>query len=116
MEAESVIAFRAPTEETALEVRVNFGVFNGREATAAELEELAQMIVPELGEVTIVAEQRHEVGEHAEASLHQVRIEVAREHAPAKEDARELLAGRLVAVAESWMLLCSAARHTEISG
>ena len=47
-------------EPAGLEVRVNFGVFAGRDATSAELEELGKLLVPEAGEVSIVGEERHE--------------------------------------------------------
>ena len=60
--------------------------------------------------MAIVAEERHEIGEDAEASLNQVRIEVAPEHLP--DDAQELdmLCGRLVEAAESWANACFADR------
>ena len=60
----------------AIEVRVNFGVFAGREATAAEIDRLAEWLLDEVGEVSIISEERHEIDAHVEASVHQVRIEV----------------------------------------
>ena len=75
MGTEPQLAFyqRLP-EPPGLEVRVNFGVFAGRAATAAEIDDLAQGLLSKVGEVSIVAEDRHEIGEESEASLHQVRI------------------------------------------
>ena len=64
-------------EPPAIEVRVNFGVFAGREATAAEIDRLAEWLLDEVGEVSIVSEERHEIDANVEASVHQVRIEVA---------------------------------------
>ena len=61
----------------AIEVRVNFGVFAGRAATAAEIDRLAQWLLDEVGEVSIISEERHEIDAHAEASVHQVRIEIS---------------------------------------
>src|SRR5213592_2546427 len=72
-------------EPPGVEVRVNFGVFAGRRATPAEIDDLAAALLPKVGEVSIVAEERHEIGEEAEASLNQVRIEVAPDHLPADE-------------------------------
>lgn len=116
MNVGSVIAFRdrewAPP---GLAVRVNFGVFAGREATPAEIEELAARMVPEIGEVSIVSEQRHEIGEDVEAALHQVRIEVAEDQLPAADDERERLADRLVDAAERWAEACIAERHAEVT-
>ena len=60
MKLEPAIAFVSEiSEPPGLEIRVNFGVFAGREATPAEVDELAKALVPEVGEVSIVAEQRH---------------------------------------------------------
>jgi hypothetical protein len=116
MSTEPQLAFyqRVP-EPPGLEIRVNFGIFAGRPATAAEIDELAKALVPKVGEIAVVAEERHEVGEHSEASLHQVRIEVDPEHIPADERERERLAGRLVEAAESWARGCIAERHAEVS-
>ena len=96
-------------------MRVNFGVFAGRGATPAEIDDLASALLPKVGEVSIVAEERHEIGEGTEASLNQVRIEVAPDHLP--EDAHELdmLCGRLVEAAETWARACIADRHAEVS-
>jgi hypothetical protein len=103
------------TEPPGVAVRVNFGVFAGRRATPAEIDELAKVLLPKVGDVSIVAEERHEIGEEAEASLNQVRIEIMPDHLP--EDERELdeLSGRLVEAAESWARSCIAERHAEVS-
>lgn len=98
-----------------LEVRINFGMLTGREATAAEIEQLAQALVPAVGEVSIVAEARHEIGEHAKASLHQVVVEVDREHVPAADDDAEQLSARIVEESVRWAHSCAAERHVEIS-
>jgi len=96
-------------------VRVNFGVFAGRGATPAEIDELAAALLPKVGDVSIVAEERHEIGEDAEASLNQVRIEVSPDHLPDDERELDILCGRLVEAAESWARGCIADRHAEVS-
>ena len=98
-----------------LEIRVNFGVFAGRDATPAEIDDLAHTLVPELDDVSVVSEQRHEVGEDVEASLHQVRVEVADDHLPADPDEREELCDRLLQRVEEWARACIADRHAEIN-
>jgi hypothetical protein len=102
-------------EPPGVEVRVNFGVFAGRPATAAEIDDLAETLLRKVAEVSIVAEERHEIGPAAEASLNQVRIEVAPDQLP--DDAHELdmLCGRLVEAAETWARSCIAERHAEVS-
>ncbi|MDQ3823075.1 MAG: hypothetical protein M3321_07535 [Actinomycetota bacterium] len=116
MEVEQVIAFREfGADPPALRIRINFGVFAGRDATPAEIDDLAAQLLPAVHEVSIVAEQRHEIGEDVEAALHQVLIEVSEEHLPADPDERERLADRLVDVAERWAQACIAERHAEVT-
>ena len=102
-------------EPPGVEVRVNFGVFAGRRATPAEIDDLAAALLPKVGEVSIVAEERHEIGEDAEASLNQVRIEVAPERLPDDEREFDMLCGRLVEAADKWARACIAERHADVS-
>ena len=112
---EPAIAFATRTfEPPALEIRVNFGVFAGRDATPAEIESLASDLLDKVGEMAIVAEDRHEISEHSEASLHQVRIEIAEDELPADEHQLDELRGRLIETAERWALECIADRHVEV--
>ena len=113
---EPTMAFAVEKQEPpAIEVRVNFGVFAGREATAAEIERLAEWLLDEVGEVSIISEERHEMDANVEASVHQVRIEVASESGPADGPGRESLIKRLVERAEHWAHTCVADRHAEIA-
>jgi hypothetical protein len=89
----------------AFEVRVNFGVLTGREATPAELDDLAGRLVPLLETVTLIAEHRQETDGHAEAELHQVRIDLA-DGAHADE---------VVSIAEQWLEDCFQSRHAEVA-
>ncbi|MGH3049459.1 MAG: hypothetical protein ACRDLK_04815 [Gaiellaceae bacterium] len=95
-------------EEPALEVRVNFGVFAGRHATPREIDDLAARLREQLPSFSIVAEDRHEFGGAIEASLHQVVIEVPREHAG---DEPDVLAERIVLAAGDWANACIESRH-----
>lgn len=95
-------------EEPGLEIRVNFGVFAGRHATPAEIDELALALRDFAPEFAIVAEERHEFGGAAEASVHQVVVEVPREHAGGRAD---VLAEQIVLAANGWALECIASRH-----
>jgi hypothetical protein len=113
MANDPAIAFCVRThDEPALEIRVNFGVFAGRDVTAAEIDDLARKLRPELDEFSVIAEQRHEFGGIVEASVHQVRIEVARD--AIRGDAEELC-DKIVATAGQWTEACIADRHAEIS-
>jgi hypothetical protein len=68
------------------DIRINFGMFAGREATPAEIDELAHTLLEEVPDVTIVAEQTFVVDREMEASVHQIRVE------PGSGDPRSLLA------------------------
>jgi hypothetical protein len=112
----STIAFAVHEHEPpALEVRVNFGIFAGREATAAEIDELATQLLEKVGSVSIVSEERHEIDTHSEAAVHQVRIEVRADSLPEERRSREELAGRVIETAERWAGDCIADRHVELS-
>lgn len=112
---EPAIAFATSTvEPPALEIRVNFGMFAGREATPAEIESLTADLLDKVGEMAIVAEDRHEISGHSEAALHQVRIEIAEGELPEDEHQLDELRGRLIETAERWALECIAERHVEV--
>jgi hypothetical protein len=86
------------------DIRVNFGMFAGREATQAEIDDLARTLLDEVSAVTIVAEQRTVADRDMEASVHQIRIELGDE-----DPQRPLL------LAERWAQGCVADRHAEIT-
>lgn len=112
----SLLAFPVRTpEQPGLEVRVNFGMFAGREATAAEIQELGAALLPEIGVAEISAETRFEIGPDTEADVHQVRIEVPQAALPVDDFLIGELAGRLVGIAERWAQGCIAERHAEVS-
>jgi hypothetical protein len=98
-----------------LEVRVNFGMFAGREATSAEIEDLAGMLLREIDQAEIVAEHRFEFSPGSEAEVHQVRIAIPPAALPVDDFLNGELAGRLVAIAERWARDCIAERHTELN-
>ena len=109
---EPAIALRVREhDEPAVEVRVNFGVFAGRHATPAEIDDLALALHSLLPSFAIVAEERHEFGGDVEASVHQVVVEVPREHAGPEAD---VLAERIVLEANGWALECIESRHAEL--
>jgi Na+-transporting methylmalonyl-CoA/oxaloacetate decarboxylase gamma subunit len=95
-------------DEPGIEVRVNFGVFAGRHATPAEIDELAAALRELVPAFAIVAEDRHEFAAAVEASVHQVVIEVPQEHAGSQPD---VLAEQIVLAANGWALDCIASRH-----
>jgi hypothetical protein len=115
MQVENTIAFVTEQEETGLEIRINFGVFAGRDATSAELEELGKLLVPEAGEVSIVGEERHEMTEGVEVVLHQVRVSLPPEVVPEDREERKAFCERLVGLAEIWARQCIHERHADIT-
>jgi hypothetical protein len=102
------IAFSVPPhEEPLVEVQVNFGVYAGRNATAAEIDDLAHLLRDEVPHFTITVEERHEFGNDRETSLRQVVIEVDRQSAGDDPDA---LSERIVTKANAWAAACIASR------
>ena len=85
------------------DIRINFGMFAGREATPAEIDELARSLLDEVEDVTIVAEQTFVVDREMEASVHQIRVE------PGQADPRPLLA-----LCAEWAEARIAERHAEL--
>ena len=109
---EPAVALRVGAHEApSIEVRVNFGVFAGRTVTPAEIDDLARRMSDLVAEFAIVAEERHEFGDAVEASVHQVVVEVPREHAGSEAD---VLAERIVLEANSWALECIESRPAEL--
>ena len=98
-------------EPPALEVRVNFGVFAGRQVTPAEIDELGRFLLDEVSAVTIVAEDRHELDATLETSVHIVRIELGERQVPTNDLDRRRLERTLVERAEHWARSCIAQRH-----
>jgi hypothetical protein len=102
------IAFRVREHERpGLEVRVNFGLLTGRDATPAEIDDLARELRRIVRSFEIVAEQRHEFGDDVEVSVHQVVIETA----AVPDD----VAVDVVGTAERWARACFDMRHADIS-
>jgi len=116
MDNEPTIAFAVEDRaEPGLEIRVNFGVFAGRPATAAEIDRLAEWLLDEVGEVSIISEDRHEIDENVEAAVHQVRVEVSRDRVPDDEAGRAELVQKLVERTDYWARTCIADRHVEVA-
>src|SRR3954451_953196 len=95
-------------EEPGIEVRVNFGVFAGRHATPAEIDELALALRDFVPSFAIVSANRHEFGDAVEASVRQVVVEVPQDQVGGEAD---VLAEQSVLAANGWALECIASRH-----
>jgi hypothetical protein len=100
--SEPALAFRDP-EHTGpgLVVRVNFGVFAGRNATQAEIDDLARSLRDLADSLAILAEERHEFGGDVETMLRQIVIEITSDDVDDEEIIRR---------AEEWARDCIAAR------
>ena len=95
------LVFRAERPAApALEVRVNFGVFAGRNATQAEIDDLAHELNTVAASFAIVAEERHEFGGAREVSLRQVAIEIEQEGSG--------LEAKVLEITERWARTCIA--------
>ena len=111
--AEPALAFATRTfEPPALEIRVNFGLLAGREATPAEIDVLAAALRDKVTELTIVSEARHELSGRSEATVRQVRIEAGGGATDRRPRARRA-PRRLIEIAERWARACASERHIE---
>ena len=109
------MAFVVPRHEPpAIEIRVNFGVYAGREATPAEIDRLAEWLLDEVQDISIISEERHEIDASVEASVHLVRIELT-DGVPDDPTEREALQRRILARAEHWARQCVAERHADVA-
>jgi hypothetical protein len=115
VQVEETIAFITDEHPTGVQIRINFGVHAGRDATSAELEELGKLLVPEAGKVSIVGEERHEMTEGAEVVLRQVCVAVALEQVPDDLAERRAFCKKLVGLAEIWARQCIKERRSEIT-
>ena len=115
MLAEPMLVFASATDDRSLELSVNFGLFAGREATSPEIDQLAQHLLAKIDRVTIVSEQRYEIGAGAEATVHQIRVTIEPEQLPDNNDDLSELRGRLLELTEQWTRSCFADRHAQIS-
>ena len=110
-----LVAFAGPpVHRSALEIRVNFGILAGRDATQAEIESLAGSLLVHVPAVSIVSEHRYEIAPGHEATVHQVRVEVAEADLPEDEVDLEAVTRRLVEEAGRWAETCAAERHAEL--
>jgi hypothetical protein len=109
-----VFVFRGDPD-VAIEIRVNFGLFGGRDVTGWEIERLAPWLLDEVDAFTAIAEHRHQIGRTAQGAIHQVRIEIAKEHAPETDAERRDLEQRLVERLDHWVRGCFADRHNELN-
>jgi hypothetical protein len=92
----------------ALEVRVNFGLLTGRAATPAEVDRLADLLLDEVGTVSIICEERHEIGGGVEASVNLVRVELPTELEAGRTD-------RIVERCNHWVRLCASERNLDVA-
>jgi len=99
-------------EAPELELRVNFGMFAGRDATNAEIDDLARDLLGVLRRVSIVSLRRHEFDGEVEAAIHQVKVEAS------STDAREPgadLEARLLELVDAWARRAIEHRHVELA-
>jgi hypothetical protein len=91
------------------EIRINFGILAGREATPAEIDELGRTLLQLVSGVSIVSEQHYEMGRGHEAVVHLV--SVALDDDELLDDSVE---ERVVAAAEQWARACADARRAGV--
>jgi hypothetical protein len=105
---ETTVAFAVQrSDPPAIEIRVNFGILAGRDATPAEIDDLGRTLVEIVPNVSIVAEDHYEIGQARAGVVHLVKIEL---DGPPTEQLEQ----QLVDAATEWAEACAAERHTVI--
>jgi hypothetical protein len=113
MDVEPPIAFATEAcPPAALEIRVNFGILAGRDATPAEIDDLARELLDVVEDVSITSEQHYEMSPGHEATVHLVKIEVGEDAIP--DWNVDELSDRLIEAATRWAEACAEARHAEL--
>ncbi len=85
------------------EIVVNFGLFSGRDATAAEVDRLGHTLLERVEAVEIVCEQRYELDREHEASVYVIRVVLPSEQAGLRDS--------LLPATEAWAQECIAERR-----
>lgn len=98
----------------AIQIRVNFGILAGREATPAEIDTLARNLLQVVKDVSIIAEQHYEIGHGREAVVHLINVEV--DLKDLREPAADVgdVTSELIDAATQWAESCAEARHAEV--
>ena len=103
--SEPALAFRVEgSDDAACTVRVNFGMYAGRNATQAEIDDLARTLAEVVDSFAIVAEERHEFGGAVETAIRQTVIEMGGVGLDGAEV--DELCDRVVELAGSWASAC----------
>ncbi len=109
---ESALTFRPePQQAPEIEIRVNFGMFAGRDATLAEIDDLGRDLLGAVHRVSIVTLRRHELDESGEAAIHQVKVEATAADAVEPGDVAE----RLLDLVDAWARRSIEFRHAEVA-
>jgi hypothetical protein len=95
-----------PVEPLPLQIRVNFGIFTGRDATRPELERLASRVLERTGSTSVIAQQRYVSSPEQTACLHEVLIEVPPDGIERSGFELETLEELLLADARTWLEEC----------
>jgi hypothetical protein len=105
---EPPVAFAVPrTHPPGAEIRINFGILAGRDATPAEIDALGRELLALVPGVSIVSEQHYEMNRGREAVVHLVTVGL-------DEPLEGELEAQVVAAAERWARSCADARHADV--
>jgi len=115
MDFDTPIAFATNGRATpAIQIRINFGILAGREATPAEIDTLARSLLRIVRDVSVIAEQHYEIGHGREAVVHLINVEVdLRDLRDPAADVGDVTA-QLIEAATLWAEACAEARHAEV--
>ena len=114
-EAPSNLAFLAtPEEAPAIEIHINFGIFAGRTVMLSEIDRLAGWLLDEVENVTVIAEDRHQIGRSERRIRAPGQGRDRRSRCSHRSDAQRALESRLLERIDYWVRLCIAEGHGDL--
>ena len=107
MDTEPIAAY--VSQESPLELTVNFGIFAGREAFRDDVDRLGEALLALVSGVTLFAGRRYEFAPGAaEVTAYEVEIRFPSSIVPAEAAKQEALVDQLVETASLWARDCAA--------
>jgi hypothetical protein len=97
------------SQDSPLELTVNFGLFAGREAARDDLDKLGEALLALISGVTLFAGRRYEFAPGAaEVAAYEIRIRFPRFILPTEPADHEALVAKLLETCSSWARDCAA--------
>jgi hypothetical protein len=97
------------SQDSPLELTVNFGVFAGRDASRDDVDKLGEALLHLVSGVTLFAGRRYEFARGAaEVAAYEIKIQFPDSMLPSEPAEHEALTDKLLAAVDQWARACAA--------